>query len=156
VPALERRPCGHGWFVHQPNISASTVAAGTRLRHDPDSMPLSLLIVDDHAGFRGSAERLFREHGFDVTGAAEDGESALEEVRRLRPDVVLLDVQLPGIDGFEVALSLSRQMFAPRVVLTSSRDATDYGERLRRAPVLGFIPKHELSGPALAAMVGER
>jgi DNA-binding NarL/FixJ family response regulator len=137
-------------------ISASTVAARARLRHDPDSMSLSLLIVDDHAGFRGSAERLFGEHGFDVTGSAEDGESALEQVRRLRPDVVLLDVQLPGIDGFEVALSLSRQMFAPRIVLTSSRDATDYGERLRRAPVLGFIPKHELSGPALAAMVGER
>jgi DNA-binding NarL/FixJ family response regulator len=119
-------------------------------------MSLSLLIVDDHAGFRGSASRLFSEHGFDVTGAAEDGESALEQVRRLCPDVVLLDVQLRGIDGFEVAVSLSRQMFAPRVVLTSSRGARDYGERLRRAPVLGLIPKHELSGPALAAMVGER
>jgi DNA-binding NarL/FixJ family response regulator len=119
-------------------------------------MSLSLLIVDDHPRFRGWAHRLFSEHGFEVTGAAEDGESALEQVRRLRPDVVLLDVQLPGIDGFDVALSLSRESVAPRVVLTSSRDATDYGERLRRAPVLGFIPKHELSGPALAAMIGER
>jgi len=119
-------------------------------------MALSLLIVDDHAGFRGSARRLFSEHGFDVTGAAADGESAIEQVGRLRPDVVLLDIQLPGIDGFEVARCLSRQTFAPRVVLTSSRDAAAYGERLRCAPVLGFIPKHELSGPALAALVGER
>ena len=119
-------------------------------------MALSLLIVDDHAGFRGSAYRLLSDHGFDVTGQAEDGESALAQVRRLRPDVVLLDVQLPGMDGFEVALRLSRQVCAPRVVLTSSRDGAEYGERLRRAPVLGFIPKHELSGPALAAIVGER
>lgn len=119
-------------------------------------MALSLLIVDDHAGFRVSARRLFSAHGFEVAGEAQSGESALEQVGRLRPDVVLLDVQLPGMDGFEVALTLSRRPHAPRVVLTSSRDATAYGERLRSAPVLGFIPKHELSGRALAAMVGER
>ncbi len=137
-----------------PNLSASTVARAFALRHDL-SMSLSLLVVDDHAGFRSHVCSLFSQHGFDVAGEAADGASALEQVRRLRPDVVLLDVQLPGIDGFEVAISLSRQSFAPRVVLTSSRDATEYGERLRRAPILGFIPKHELSGSALAAMVGE-
>ncbi len=118
-------------------------------------MSLALLIVDDHPGFRSLACGLFSEQGFDVAGEAADGESALEQVRRLRPDVVLLDVQLPGIDGFEVALRLRREAFAPRVVLTSSRDATQYGERLRLAPVAGFIPKHELSGSALAAIVGE-
>jgi DNA-binding NarL/FixJ family response regulator len=117
-------------------------------------MALSLLVVDDHSGFRSLARSLFGEHGFDVAGEAADGESALEQVERLRPDVVLLDVQLPGIDGFDVALSLSRGSFPPRVVLTSSRDAVEYGERLRRAPVLGFIPKHKLSGRALATMVG--
>jgi DNA-binding NarL/FixJ family response regulator len=121
------------------------------MRHDP-WMTLSLLIVDDHAGFRGFAHALFNSQGFDVT-EAEDGESALEQVQLLRPDVVLLDVQLPGIDGFEVAWLLSRQLSPPRVVLTSSRDGADYGDRLRLAPVRGFIPKHELSGTTLSALV---
>jgi DNA-binding NarL/FixJ family response regulator len=118
-------------------------------------MSLSLLIVDDHPGFRGLAQALLGAEGFDVTGAAADGETALAEVQRLRPDVVLLDIQLPGIDGFEVAASLSRQTFRPRIVLTSSREAADYGERLRLAPVRGFIPKRALSGPALAALVAD-
>ncbi|MEA2154882.1 MAG: hypothetical protein QOE11_1022 [Solirubrobacteraceae bacterium] len=118
-------------------------------------MALSLLIVDDHPAFRSLASELFGHQGFDVAGEAADGESALEQVRRLRPDVVLLDVQLPGIDGFEVAASLSRQVRAPRVVLTSSREAAEYGERLRSAPVLGFIPKRELSGATLTALVGD-
>jgi DNA-binding NarL/FixJ family response regulator len=117
-------------------------------------MAPSLLIVDDHAGFRGLMHTLLSAQGFAVTGEAEDGESALEQVQRLRPDVVLLDVQLPGIDGFEVAWRLSNQASPPRVVLTSSRQAAAYGDQLRRAPVLGFIPKHELSGAKLGALVG--
>lgn len=117
-------------------------------------MSPSLLIVDDHASFRAFAQTMLSAEGFEVTGEAEDGESALEQVDRLHPDVVLLDVQLPGIDGFEVALRLSRQASPPRVVLTSSREATDYGERLLRAPISGFIPKQELSGAMLSALVG--
>jgi len=113
----------------------------------------SLLIVDDHASFRGFAHSLFSQQGFDVAGEAEDGESALEQVERLHPDIVLLDVQLPGIDGFEVARRLSDRDSPPRVVLTSSREASDYGDRLLLAPVLGFIIKSELSGDALAALV---
>lgn len=116
-------------------------------------MPRSLLIVDDHSGFRGLAHSLLDGQGFDVTGEAADGESALEAIARLRPDVVLLDIQLPGMDGFEVATSLARMARRPRVVLTSSRDAADYGERLRCAAVLGFIPKQQLSAAALAAIV---
>jgi DNA-binding NarL/FixJ family response regulator len=117
-------------------------------------MAPSLLIVDDHATFRGLAHILFEAAGYDVTGEAADGEAALEQVRRLRPDVVLLDVQLPGIDGFEVASRLSRQASPPLVVLTSTRAARDYGNRLLEAPVRGFIRKDELSGDALAALVG--
>jgi DNA-binding NarL/FixJ family response regulator len=116
----------------------------------------SLLIVDDHASFRGFARSLLGEQGFDVAGEAEDGESALEQVERLQPDVVLLDVQLPGIDGFEVAYRLSLGARPPRVVLTSSREAADYGDRLLLAPVLGFIAKRELSGPALVELVRDR
>jgi CheY-like chemotaxis protein len=117
-------------------------------------MTPSLLIVDDHATFRRLAHALLEAAGYDVTEAA-DGEAALEQVRRLHPDIVLLDVQLPGIDGFEVASRLSRQASPPVVVLTSSRTARDYGSRLLEAPVRGFIRKDELSGDALAALVAD-
>jgi DNA-binding NarL/FixJ family response regulator len=116
-------------------------------------MAFSLLIVDDHEAFRDLASALLVAQGFEVAGEAQDGESALALVELLRPDIVLLDVQLPGIDGFEVARSLSRRASPPRVVLTSTRDEADYGDRLRRAPVLGFIPKRDLSGRAFAALV---
>src|SRR3954451_8588079 len=101
---------------------------------------MSLLIVDDHPSFRGFISELLSAEGFDVAGEAEDGEAALEALDRLHPDVVLLDVQLPGLDGFDVAELLAARPHAPRVVLTSSRDAADYGARLTRSPVSGFIP----------------
>lgn len=114
---------------------------------------MSLLIVDDHAGFRSFAGMLLAGEGFDVIGDAPDGESALESVKRLRPDVVLLDVQLPGIDGFEVARRLAATPGGPRVVLTSSREASDYGSRLTAAPASGFLPKTQLSGAALTRLL---
>jgi DNA-binding NarL/FixJ family response regulator len=116
-------------------------------------MPLSLLIVDDHPSFRSLVRTLMSADGFDVAGDAPDGESALDAVEALRPDVVLLDVQLPGIDGFEVASRLAAEPDPPVVILTSSREASDYGTRLTAAPVQGFIPKEELSGAALSALV---
>jgi two-component system, NarL family, nitrate/nitrite response regulator NarL len=119
----------------------------------PTTMTRTLLIVDDHSSFRSFVRGLLDAEGFAVTGEAEDGESALVEVERLHPDVVLLDVQLPGIDGFEVARRLAAEPGGPKVVLTSSRDASDYGTRLEDTPASGFIPKRELSGEALAALV---
>ena len=113
----------------------------------------SVLIVDDHEDFRASARALLELQGFDVVGDAADGERALETVARLRPDVVLLDVQLPGIDGFEVAERLASAEDPPQVVLISSRSRSAYEVRLPGAPVAGFLGKHELSGPALAALL---
>lgn len=112
---------------------------------------LTVLIVDDHDDFRGFARLLLQADGFEVTGEARDGESGLASVREQHPQVVLLDVQMPGIDGFEVARRLAASAEAPRVVLTSSRSASDYGSRLAEAPVDGFVPKERLSGAALAA-----
>jgi DNA-binding NarL/FixJ family response regulator len=112
-----------------------------------------LLIVDDHKDFRSFARTLLGADGFEVAGEAEDGETALTEVERLHPDVVLLDCQLPGIDGFEVARRLAKASGSPRVVLTSSRDAEELGARLTDAPVMGFIPKRQLSSGKLAALV---
>jgi DNA-binding NarL/FixJ family response regulator len=117
-------------------------------------MKLEVLIVDDHAEFRAFARTLLDVDGdFVVTGEASDGQGALAAVDRLRPDVVLLDVQMPGLDGFEVAERLADTPGAPRVVLTSTRVATDYGDRLLSAPIDGFMPKHDLSAAALAALV---
>jgi DNA-binding NarL/FixJ family response regulator len=114
-------------------------------------MATSVLIVDDHPSFRASARMLLECEGYDVVGEAEDGQAALDAVRNLRPDVVLLDVQLPDIDGLEVAKRLaSANGFSPAVVLTSSRDLDDLGTI---GGVRGFIPKSELSGDALEALL---
>lgn len=116
----------------------------------------TLVIVDDHAPFRGFARSMLTSEGFDVRGECEDGESAIADVQRLQPDLVLLDVQLPGIDGFEVARRLRQLDKPPGVILTSTRDAADYGSQLDDAMVLGFVPKHELSGEALEALASAR
>ena len=114
----------------------------------------TVLIVDDHAGFRASASALLEAEGFEVVGEAADGSAALVEASRLRPHVVLLDVRLPGQDGFEVAHLLAESPEPPLVVLISSREAVTYGARIAAAPVRGFIAKRELSGETLAALVG--
>ena len=117
-------------------------------------MRRTVLIVDDHEAFRESAAALLEAEGFDVVGAAADGDDAITEVQRLQPEVVLLDIQLPELDGFAVAKRLAALPEAPRVVLISSREASAYGRRLGEAPARGFITKRELSGQALAALVG--
>src|ERR1700685_2843944 len=113
----------------------------------------TLLVVDDHEAFRSFVSTLLNGDRFVVTGVAEDGESALDAIDTLRPDVVLLDIQLPGIDGFEVANRLAASAQRPAVVLTSTRDAADFGARLRNAPVLGFVPKHEMSVAAITSLL---
>ena len=117
-------------------------------------MRRTVLIVDDHAAFRHSASALLEAEGFRVIGQAADGTDAVEQAGRLRPEVVLLDIQLPDADGFAVAERLAALPDAPRVVLISSREASAYGNRVRDAPARGFIAKRELSGEALAALVG--
>jgi DNA-binding NarL/FixJ family response regulator len=112
-----------------------------------------VLIVDDHAAFRESASALLETEGFDVVGEATDGESAIAAVGRLRPEIVLLDVQLPGLSGFDVAERLAGNADAPVVILISSREANAYGSRVAEAPIRGFLAKRCLSGAAVAALV---
>jgi two-component system response regulator EvgA len=113
-------------------------------------MAARVLIVDDHPAFRAAARRLLELEGYDVVGEAEDGLSALAAARELRPDFILLDVQLPDLDGFEVAERLSGDENPPAVVLTSSRDRSDYGPCLATTPACGFLPKAELSAAGIA------
>jgi len=114
----------------------------------------TVLIVDDHKAFRASARALLEAEGFDVIGEAADGAEAIAAVAVLRPKIVLLDIQLPGLDGLAVAEQLATGPDAPMVVLTSGRDAAAYGPRLGQTTARGFIPKSGLSGEALAALVG--
>jgi DNA-binding NarL/FixJ family response regulator len=111
----------------------------------------TVLIVDDHAGFRSAARALLEAAGFEVVGEAVDGASAVVAATALRPEVVLLDVYLPDIDGFAVAERLPAD--GPRVVLTSSRSVTSFRRRLAAHPAWRFIPKSDLSGDTLAAAV---
>lgn len=113
----------------------------------------SVLIVDDHPSFRATARTLLESEGYDVVGEAEDGESALAAVASLRPALVLLDVQLPDMDGFEVAARLRENGEASTIVLTSSRDSCEFGSLVEASGARGFIPKSELSGAALAALL---
>ena len=111
----------------------------------------SLLIVDDHPGFRSMARAMLQADGFDVVGEAADGREAIRIARALRPDIVLLDVQLPDTDGFAVARGLLGDARAPRVVLISTRDAADYGQRVAASGAIAFIEKARLSGGTLRA-----
>ena len=113
-------------------------------------MATSVLIVDDHPSFRASARMLLESEGFVVVGEAENGLGAIEAVHDLSPDLVLLDVQLPDIDGIEVASRLNQNGSAPAIILTSSRDLADLGSL---GGARGFIPKSELSGAALEALL---
>lgn len=117
--------------------------------------PQTVLVVDDHPAFRASVRRLLESEGYRVVGEAADGAGALEAAIELNPDIVLLDVQLPDIDGFEVAdrIEASADGDAPAVVLVSSRERSDFGSLLDTAPVRGFVSKSELTGEALSELL---
>jgi DNA-binding NarL/FixJ family response regulator len=118
---------------------------------DSDALGRTVLIVDDHPAFRSAARALLEAAGFDVVGEAADGASAIAAVAELGPEVVLLDVQLPDVDGFGVAERIGDS--GAVIVLTSSRGAASFRRRLSANPEWCFIPKSELSGPAVLAAV---
>jgi DNA-binding NarL/FixJ family response regulator len=117
-------------------------------------MARTVLIVDDHAHYRALARDMQKLEGNEVVGEAAEALSALDAVRRLQPNVVLLDIQLPDLDGFEVARRLAQAGDPPAIVLVSSRDRSAYRRQLAESSARGFIPKSDLSGAAVAALVG--
>jgi len=112
-----------------------------------------VLVVDDHASFRRSASELLAEEGFDVVGEADDGASALALAAQLVPEVVLLDVQLPDLDGFAVAERLLAGDPELKIVLVSSRGRSSYGPLIEASGACGFIAKGELSGATLERLL---
>jgi DNA-binding NarL/FixJ family response regulator len=117
-------------------------------------MAHTLLIVDDHAAFRSTARALLEIDGWEVVGEAGDGTSGLTAARTLKPDVVLLDVRLPDIDGFAVAERLTAEG-GPAVIVTSSSDDPLYPDRARETGARGFVAKHDLSGAALQRVLDQ-
>ncbi len=114
------------------------------------------MIVDDHDGFRAQVAQMLEAAGYEVVGACADGRSALVAISTLGPDVVLLDVQLPDTDGFRLITELEVGLGGPTIVLISSREAADYGNRVGRSGAAGFITKAELSAQSLAEVVGRQ
>ena len=117
------------------------------------SVAHTVLIVDDHPSFRATARLLLEADGFTVAGEAATGTAALRAAAELEPDVVLLDVNLPDLDGFAVAERLTAGGGGPAVVLCSSRDAADFGDRVGRSGARGFVAKADLSGEAVRELV---
>jgi CheY-like chemotaxis protein len=114
----------------------------------------AILVVDDHDGFRIFARRMLEAAGFTVAEAT-TGAQATEVARSVRPRLVLLDIQLPDVDGFEVARRLAMEADGPVIVLTSTREAADYGGLIAASPANGFLPKDQLSGAALREFLPE-
>ena len=113
-----------------------------------------VLVVDDHPSFRRCASALLAAEGFEVVGEAADGESALIAAGRLAPELVLLDVQLPDLDGFEVARRLLTGNPGLSIVLVSSRDRSEYGPLIEASGARGFVSKGDLSGAELKRLLG--
>jgi two-component system nitrate/nitrite response regulator NarL len=118
-------------------------------------MGATVLIVDDNGGFRAWARVLLESAGYTVAGEATDGASAIAAALVSSPEVMLLDVQLPDTDGFEVARRLAAERSDVAIVLTSTRDALDYGAKLGNCGARGFVPKDALSAEALAAVLAD-
>ena len=116
-------------------------------------VPATVVIVDDHPSFRASARAMLEASGFVVVGEAADGSTALALLHRIRPDVLLLDVQLPDMSGFDVCVECG-DVDETAVIFVSSRDEADFGDLIERCGARGFIAKGELSGAAVAALVG--
>jgi DNA-binding NarL/FixJ family response regulator len=114
----------------------------------------TVLIVDDHPSFRASARAILESGGYDVVGEAEDGAGALVAIRNLEPEIVLLDVQLADMDGFDICRVIEERDGADlAVILVSSRDMSDYGDLITSSCARGFVPKAELSSEAIAALL---
>jgi CheY-like chemotaxis protein len=134
-------------------MAASALVVADVVAHDR-RVDRDMLIVDDNERFRSRARRMLEAAGYTVAEAG-DGAAAVAAVRRDRPAVLLLDIELPDVSGLAIAERLAREPERPTVVLVSSRDATDFGERLARCGARGFLAKAELSVEGLAALLAE-
>ena len=112
-----------------------------------------ILVIDDNTAFRGALGQVLDTDCFVVIAGAATGASGVQLAREHEPDLVIVDVQLPDTDGFDVAEQLARLDLSLQVILTSSLDSSDLGALVTESPARGFIPKAELSAPAIEALL---
>ena len=143
---------GHLPTIESPSSAEDSEAAGFAANQNP-LRPTRVLIVDDHAPFRSIARQILSADGFLTVGEAADGAEAIRACGELCPGLVLLDVQLPDIDGFAVAAVLTARVDPPAVVLVSSRSRTDYGSRIEDCRARGYVAKGELTGDVVRRLL---
>jgi NarL family two-component system response regulator LiaR len=120
---------------------------------EPDARPIRVLLVDDHAVVRKGLRALFeREPGIEVVGEANDGEEAVRIVGRLRPDVILMDLEMPGIGGVEATLQISAAAPDTRIVILTSHAAEEDVFPALKAGALGYLLKHSAPDDVLRAI----
>jgi CheY-like chemotaxis protein len=124
---------------------------------DPEAM-LRCLIVDDSARFLDAARALLERQGITIVGVASSSAEALQRAEELRPDVTLLDIDLGGESGLELARRLhGRPGPAPApVILISTHAEQDYAELIAASPAIGFLPKTALSAAAIRDLLAAR
>jgi two-component system response regulator DesR len=115
---------------------------------------IRILIVDDDVGFIGVAAELLAERGFEVSGQVTDADQALAATARECPDGILLDVNLPGRDGFAAAAALAQVCPSARIVLTSAAAGPIGADILRGCCADAFVPKQELATTDLSNLFG--
>lgn len=113
----------------------------------------SVLVVDDHEGFRTSARAWLTSEGFTVVGESPTGEDALRDVGDLMPDLVLLDLNLPGMSGLDVAAELAASAGGPAVIIISSDAEAGSDPLVQAAPVAGFLAKRDLACDAIDTLL---
>jgi PAS domain S-box-containing protein len=124
---------------------------------EAQARPIRLLLVDDHALVRQGLGTLLRqEPGIELVGEAADGASALEGVDRLRPDVVLMDIQMPGMSGIEATRILHQRFPQVQVIGLSMHQNVDMAEAMRAAGAVGYVSKSDLSDTIVAAVLACR
>jgi DNA-binding NarL/FixJ family response regulator len=151
--AIGAGPSSHVLEAHRVRRFVLALMSDAAPREHDVRVAGTVLIVDDHADFRAAARALLEADGYEVIGEAADGDAGSRLAEELSPTLVLLDIGLPGPDGFAIAERLAAMANPPAVVLISSRERSSYGRRIDGAPVRGFLSKRELSGAALASML---
>jgi CheY-like chemotaxis protein len=119
-------------------------------------MPVRCVIVDDNPDFLRAASALLERQGVTVVSIALTGAQAYRVCRELQPDVILLDVDLGGETGFDVARGLAQQAgpAGPCVILTSAYPPEEFEDMMADTPAVTFLPKAGLSGTAIRGIVG--
>ncbi len=116
-------------------------------------MAVRVLLVDDHRGFLATARRLLEAQGLAVPGVASSSAEALAQAAAIEPDVALVDVDLGGESGLDVARILVAQAPSLRIILISTHSEADLADLVGRSPAIGFIPKSKLSAHAVLALL---